>query len=194
MVSKEILNSHSVGTLKKEISKTNIKGYSKMKKAEIVELMMESKEKFMHIEMKEKPKRQMKKKKEEKKEEGTHTMPDGTVMSGETHGEDSKPVKKKKIKLLKKEEPKKEEPKKERKKIKLVSFDKKEEPKKKKIKLVAKDEAKEITIGKRSFFVKGDEVLHKSGNAVSKEVKEKIMKYLSDPEFKKKIDDKANKK
>ena len=178
MVSKEILNSHSVGTLKKEISKTNIKGYSKMKKAEIVELMLKSKEKFMHIEMREKPKRQMKKKKEEKKEEGTHTMPDGTVMSGETHGEDSKPVKKKK----------------ERKKIKLVSFDKKEEPKKKKIKLVPKDESKEITIGKRSFFVKGDEVLHKSGNAVSKEVKEKIMKYLSDPEFKKKIDDKANKK
>lgn len=189
MVSKEILNSHSVGTLKKEISKTNIKGYSKLKKAEIIELMMESKEKFMHIEMKEKPKRQMKKKKEEKKEEGTHTMPDGTVMSGETHGEDSKPVKKKKIKLSKKEEPKKE-----RKKIKLVSFDKKEEPKKKKIKLVAKDEAKVVTIGKRSFFVKGDEVLHKSGNAVSKEVKEKIMKYLADPEFKKKIDAKANKK
>jgi len=121
MVSKEILNSHSVGTLKKEISKTNIKGYSKLKKAEIIELMLKSKEKFMHIEMKEKSKRQMKK----KKEEGTHTMPDGTVMSGESHGEDSKPVKKKKIKLLKKEEPKKE-----RKKIKLVSFDKKEEPKK----------------------------------------------------------------
>ena len=175
MLSKEILNSHSVGTLKKEISKTNIKGYSKMKKAEIVELMMESKEKFMHIEMKEKA---MKKKKEEKKEEGTHSMPDGSVMSGESHGEDSKPVKKKE----------------ERKKIKLVSFDKKEEPKKKKIKLVPKDEAKEVKIGKRSFFVKGDEVLHKSGNAVSKEVKEKIMKYLSDPEFRKKIDDKANKK
>jgi len=67
MVSKEILNSHSVGTLKKEISKTNIKGYSKMKKAEIVELMMKSKEKFMHIEMK--TKRQMKKKKEEPKKE-----------------------------------------------------------------------------------------------------------------------------
>ena len=48
-VSKEILNSHPVGTLKKEIAKTNIKGYSKMKKAEIVDLMMKHKEKFGHI-------------------------------------------------------------------------------------------------------------------------------------------------
>ena len=48
-VSKEILNSHPVGTLKKEIAKTNIKGYSKMKKAELVDLMMKNKEKFGHI-------------------------------------------------------------------------------------------------------------------------------------------------
>jgi len=48
-VTREILNSHPVGNLRKEISKTNIKGYSKMKKAEIVELMMKNKERFSHI-------------------------------------------------------------------------------------------------------------------------------------------------
>ena len=48
-LTREILNSHPVGNLRKEISKTNIKGYSKMKKAEIVELMMKNKERFSHI-------------------------------------------------------------------------------------------------------------------------------------------------
>jgi len=56
MVSREILNSHPVGTLKKEISKTNVKGYSKMKKAEVVELMMKHKDRFGHITMKGKAK------------------------------------------------------------------------------------------------------------------------------------------
>ena len=56
MISKEILNSHPVGTLKKEISKTNVKGYSKMKKAEVVELMMKHKDRFGHITMKGKAK------------------------------------------------------------------------------------------------------------------------------------------
>ena len=59
-LTKEILNSHPASTLKKEISKTNIKGYSKMKKGELVELMMKNKEKFGHIRKKgessEKPK------------------------------------------------------------------------------------------------------------------------------------------
>jgi hypothetical protein len=49
MVTRDILNSHSVSTLKKEISKTNVKGYSKMKKAEVVDLMMKNKERFAHI-------------------------------------------------------------------------------------------------------------------------------------------------
>lgn len=56
MISKEILNSHPVTTLKKEIAKTNVKGYSKMKKAEVVELMMKHKDKFGHITMKGKAK------------------------------------------------------------------------------------------------------------------------------------------
>ncbi len=43
------LESHPVSTLKKEISKTNIKGYSKMKKADVVSLMVNNKDRFNHI-------------------------------------------------------------------------------------------------------------------------------------------------
>ena len=50
-LTREISNSHPISTLKKEISKTNIKGYSKMKKNEVVELMMKNKERFNHIKM-----------------------------------------------------------------------------------------------------------------------------------------------
>jgi len=50
-LTRDILNSHPITTLKKEISKTNIKGYSKMKKNEVVELMMKNKERFGHIKM-----------------------------------------------------------------------------------------------------------------------------------------------
>ena len=49
MVNAEILNSHPLSTLKKEISKTNIKGYSRMKKPELVATMMKHKERFGHI-------------------------------------------------------------------------------------------------------------------------------------------------
>ena len=50
-----ILNSHPVSVLKKEISKTNIKGYSKMNKPELIVLMMkvENKPRFHHIKMRE---------------------------------------------------------------------------------------------------------------------------------------------
>ena len=87
MPSREELESHPVTTLKKEISKTNIKGYSKMKKPEIVELMLKNKSRFHHIKMAEK-----------KPKKGTHKMPDGTVMSGTVHNKDSKPVEKPKAK------------------------------------------------------------------------------------------------
>ena len=60
-LTREILKSHPISTLKKEISKTNIKGYSKMKKDEIVELMMKNKERFGHIKMAEKKKQVSKK-------------------------------------------------------------------------------------------------------------------------------------
>ena len=43
------LESHPVATLKKEISKTNVKGYSKMKKNEVVSLMLKHSDRFNHI-------------------------------------------------------------------------------------------------------------------------------------------------
>ncbi len=56
MVTKEILESHPVLVLKKEIRLSNIKGYSTMKKSEIIDLMLkdENKDKFDHIKMAEK--------------------------------------------------------------------------------------------------------------------------------------------
>ena len=45
----EILKSHPLKNLRMEVSKTNIKGYSKMKKAEVIKLMLENGEKFKHI-------------------------------------------------------------------------------------------------------------------------------------------------
>ena len=48
---REILTSMSVLSLKREISKTNIKGYSKMKKAEVIDLMMKPvhRSRFSHL-------------------------------------------------------------------------------------------------------------------------------------------------
>ena len=46
---RDILSKMKVAELKKEISKTNIKGYSKMKKSELIDLMVKNKEKFTHL-------------------------------------------------------------------------------------------------------------------------------------------------
>ena len=62
MVTKEILMSHPISTLRKEVSKTNVRGYSKLKKAEIIDLMMKNKEKFAHIKTRLKPSRKLKNK------------------------------------------------------------------------------------------------------------------------------------
>ena len=53
MITKAILESHPVSVLKKEIRKSNIKKYSGLKKAEIIEIMLsdENKGRFDHIEM-----------------------------------------------------------------------------------------------------------------------------------------------
>ena len=48
---KDIFNSHPVSVLKKEISKTNVKKYSKLNKAEVVDLMMKNQDRFSHIKM-----------------------------------------------------------------------------------------------------------------------------------------------
>ena len=102
----EILKSHNLKELRAEVSKTNIKRYSKLKKAELIDLMMKAEHKdfFHHMEMK------------------THKMPGGKVMTGSEHTEESVVVapketkkKTKKIKLIKKEE--EEKPKK---KIKMI--------------------------------------------------------------------------
>ena len=59
MITKTILESHTVATLKKEIRKSNIKEYSGLKKAEIIDLMLkdENKGRFDHIKMAEKKER-----------------------------------------------------------------------------------------------------------------------------------------
>jgi hypothetical protein len=124
MVSRDILNSHSVSTLRKEISKTNVKGYSKMKKNEIIELMMKTPARFAHITMKEgKPKKEKAKKAEPKKAEPKKTE-SKKVMTKTTSGfTDGKVLSMPKAKRDK--EPKKAEPKKEEKKVeeKLPQYD-----------------------------------------------------------------------
>ena len=65
-ITKEILDSHPVATLKREIGKTNIRGYSKLGKADLITLMMKNKERFGHIKMAEKKARAPRAKKEEK--------------------------------------------------------------------------------------------------------------------------------
>jgi hypothetical protein len=54
MLTKEILDSHPLKVLKKEIAKQNIKGYSNMKRSELTDLMLKHKEKFGHIKAAEK--------------------------------------------------------------------------------------------------------------------------------------------
>ena len=51
MPTRQILNSHTVTALKKEISKTNIKGYSKLKKTQVIDLMLQHKARFHHMKM-----------------------------------------------------------------------------------------------------------------------------------------------
>lgn len=51
---KSILNTYTVKNLKNEIAKTNIKGYSKMTKSEIIEIMMKYEYKFHHLKSNEK--------------------------------------------------------------------------------------------------------------------------------------------
>ena len=60
MTTFEVFNSHSVSTLKKEISKHNLKGYSKLRKADIIKLMILNKDMFGHIVKKEKIKKEKK--------------------------------------------------------------------------------------------------------------------------------------
>lgn len=73
MVSRETLESYTVGELRKEVSKTNLKGVSKLKKSELIDAMLAVKDnRFDYLEKKVKQPRQPRikeVKKEEKKEE-----------------------------------------------------------------------------------------------------------------------------
>ena len=46
---KSILETHPTTALKKEISKTNIKGYSKLKKNDVISLMLKHPDRFIHL-------------------------------------------------------------------------------------------------------------------------------------------------
>ena len=71
MLTADHLKKYSVSILKKEIGKQNIKGYSKMKRGDLVALMLENQDKFMYL------------------KETSHIMPDGSKMSGAVHSNDS---------------------------------------------------------------------------------------------------------
>ena len=45
----DILKTYTLDELRKEISKTNIKGYSKLKKLDLIELMLKYKDRFKHL-------------------------------------------------------------------------------------------------------------------------------------------------
>ena len=57
---KSRLESHPVTHLRAAISKTNVKGYSKMKKAQVIELMLKNADRFNDIAMYNKPVRMTK--------------------------------------------------------------------------------------------------------------------------------------
>ena len=71
MLTIDHLKKYSVAVLKKEISKQNIRGYSKMKRGDLVALMLENQDKFMYL------------------KEDSHIMADGSKMSGAVHSKDS---------------------------------------------------------------------------------------------------------
>ena len=169
MVSREILNSHPISTLKKEISKTNVKGYSKMKKSEIVELMMKTPSRFSHIKMKEgKP----------KKVEPKKTAPPK---------QDSSKLEKIYKDRKKKAEPKKEEPKKVLTKTKSGFTDgkvyKKAEPKKVMVKPKGDTEPKKTAPKKKTEEEKRRDKMNKMTpeqlmNALPDVAKANVAKFL----------------
>ncbi len=61
---REIFESHPLKSLRKEVAKTNIKGFSTMKKADLVNVMLRNVERFRYMKMyvKPKPKKKLKKK------------------------------------------------------------------------------------------------------------------------------------
>lgn len=140
----KILKSYTITELRKEISKTNIKQYSKLKKNELIELMMKTPEKFSHLEMKPKKERSEKQKANDKK-----------------LGEQAKErlAKKKEPEPVKEPEPEPEpEPVKEEvKEVKKAKSTPKPKPKAKTTKPKAKPKAKPKKEAKKTIFDEIDE-------------------------------------
>ena len=111
---RDILKTHPIANLKKEVKKVKQKfKYSKLKKKEIIDLMVENDELFNHIEPykkikiiqakqnltgKDAPQKKIKiikdaPQKKIKIKKDTHEMPDGSIHSGKTHTKDSKEIK-----------------------------------------------------------------------------------------------------
>ena len=84
-----ILESRTITQLKKLIRDTNITGYSKLTKKEIINKMMKEEKRFQDYVLK----NHKETLKTPIKKAPTHKMPDGKIMSGKTHKKDSKEVK-----------------------------------------------------------------------------------------------------
>ena len=97
-----ILESRTLTQLKKMVRDTNITGYSKLKKSEIIDKMMKEDKRFQDYVLK----NHLETLKTPIKKAPTHKMPDGKIMSGKTHKKESKEVKKE----VKKPEVKPEKP------------------------------------------------------------------------------------
>tara|TARA_R110002012_G_scaffold489_1_gene1935 strand:- start:2056 stop:3405 length:1350 start_codon:yes stop_codon:yes gene_type:complete len=119
-----------------------------------------------------------------KKPEGTHKMPDGTVMSGETHTEDSKPVKPKKKKLIIKEKSKipkitiTEAPKEKKEASKPVDKPTPYKPTVKKLNVEPKDSKFKISEEQGKKDIAKQTELVKKGNLEKKKRDEELVKRL----------------
>tara|TARA_R110001592_G_scaffold27919_1_gene103364 strand:- start:1293 stop:1856 length:564 start_codon:yes stop_codon:yes gene_type:complete len=152
MPSTEVLNSHTLADLRKEVTKSNkmlglIPSYSKgMTKPKLIELMLKHKKRFHHIKMKE----PRKKKEQIRKKASAQEIKDSLMIPGKYSTSDIKTGK-----ALIKNQPKKEkkepkEPKKEKKEPKEPKKAKKEPKEPKKAKKEPKEEVKPKKEGKRT--------------------------------------------
>ena len=90
-----ILNSHTLKVLKSEMRKVKFSlNYSKLKKSELIDLMIKNKEKFSHIKMADKKERKKPVKKEKKEKIVSLKQKDGTEIK--SFVKKKKPVKKEK--------------------------------------------------------------------------------------------------
>ena len=142
MPSTEVLNSHTLADLRKEVTKSNkmlglIPSYSKgMTKPKLIELMLKHKKRFHHIKMKE----PRKKKEQIRKKASAQEIKDSLMIPGKYSTSDIKTGKA----LIK------NQPKKEKKEPKEPKKEKKEPKEPKKAKKEPKEEVKPKKEGKRT--------------------------------------------